>query len=219
VFCVIAKTADVDTGPARPPSCAAYRRRVDYARLERRMRPGAWSECGFLGETESLRDVLEADAAALAELGIAAKEIADTLSVLVRAPDAIYARRFRDRDDGRFDEVSPGLERHAETAYAAVVERFGSLDVPELGDVLVGDRYEVGQLISLGVQECPWGPRTGNVCGAASRDWRIRNTVRDLELVGSDLIVHLSGEHGFFEGRASPYRTDPRALAELLELA
>jgi hypothetical protein len=192
---------------------------VDYARLERRMRPGARSECGFLGESESLRDVLEADAAALAELGIAAKDLADTLGLLVTATDAIYAPRFRDRFAGRFDEVPPRLERHAETAYAAVAERFGSLEITPLGDVLVGGRYEVGQLMSLGVQECPWGPRTGNLCGAASCDWQIRNTVRDLELSGSDLIVHLIGEHGFFEGPASPYRTDPRTLAELLELA
>ena len=64
----------------------------------------------------------------------------------------------------------------------------------------MGGRYEVGQLISLGIQECPWGPRTGKLCGSASCDWRIRDTVRDLELSGSELIVHLIGEHGFFEG-------------------
>jgi hypothetical protein len=183
------------------------------------MRPGAWSECGFLGEAESLGDVLASDAAALAELGVTATALADTLGLLIRAPDAVFAPRFRGRRGGRFDGARPELVRHAEAALAAVVERFGSLELPEIGDVIVGDRYEVGQLMSLGVQECPWGPRTGNLCGAASRDWRIRNTARDLELSGSDLIVHLIGEHAFFEGPASPYRTDPRALAMLLELA
>jgi len=182
------------------------------------MRPGAWSECGFLGETESLREVLESDAATLVELGITATALAETLGVLIRAPDAIYARRFRDRFDGRFDELPPRLERHAEAAYEAVVERFGSLDVPEVGAVVVGDRYEVSELMYLGLQDCPWGSSTGKTCGSASRDWRIRNTVRDLELRGSHLIVHLIGDHGFFEGHGSPYRTDPRALAELLEL-
>jgi hypothetical protein len=193
---------------------------VDYAELERRMRPGAWSECGFLGEAESLRDVLDADAAALAELGVTAQALADTLGLLVEAPDAIFARRFRGRLGGRLDGIRPELVHHAETVFAAVVEHFGSLEVPHLGnvDVFVGDRYEVEQKMYLGVQECPWGARTGSLCGAARRDWRIRNTVRDLELTGSDLIVHLIGEHGFFEGPASPYRTDPRALAELLEL-
>ena len=85
--------------------------------------------------------------------------------------------------------------------------------------MFVGNRYEVELTMYFGLQECPWGPRTGKVCSSASRDWRIRDTVRDLELSGSELIVHLIGEHGFFEGPASPYRTDPRALAELLELA
>ena len=230
---------------------------MDYAKLERRMRPGAWSECGFLGEAESLRDVLESDAATLAELRVTAKELADTLGLLIRAPDAIFARRFRDRfgerhgsqplvlmfrcqsatgQDGNAQAgrdhlpdslqgialqdigVPLRLERHAETALAAVVERFGSLECPVSGGVLVGNRYEVQQTMYLGVQECPWGPRDGQLCGGASNDWRIRDTVRDLELSGSELIVHLIGEHGFFEGPASPYRTDPRALAVLLEL-
>ena len=184
------------------------------------MRPGARSECGFLGEAESLKDVLDSDAATLAELGITSKALADTLGLLVRAGDAMFARRFRDRFGDRFDEVLWGmLEREAETALATVVERFGSLELPELGIVFVGNRYEVELTMYFGLQECPWGPRTGKVCSSASRDWRIRDTVRDLELSGSELIVHLIGEHGFFEGPASPYRTDPRALAELLELA
>jgi hypothetical protein len=35
---------------------------------------------------------------------------------------------------------------------------------------------------------------------------------------GPELITHLIREHGFFEGFESPYRVDPRALAELLQL-
>jgi hypothetical protein len=41
---------------------------------------------------------------------------------------------------------------------------------------------------------------------------------RNLELSGSALLPHLIGEHRFFEGPASPYRLEPRALAEILEL-
>jgi hypothetical protein len=192
--------------------------RVDYAKLEKRMRPGAWSECGFLGERESLREVLDSDAATLIELGVTAKALADTLGLLIRAPDAVVARRFQDRLGGKFDDVPPRHQREAERVFAAVVERFGSLEVSDAGEVFVGDRYEVEQQMYLGGQECPWGPREGKLCGYGSHDWRIRNTVRDVELSGSELIVHLIGEHGFFEGPATPYRTDPRALATLLEL-
>jgi hypothetical protein len=32
------------------------------------------------------------------------------------------------------------------------------------------------------------------------------------------LIVHLIREHGFFEGRESPYRVDPGDLVRVLEL-
>jgi hypothetical protein len=54
--------------------------------LERRMRPGAWSEGGFLGRDERLGDVLAADARTLAELGLNAKELAEPLALLVEAP-------------------------------------------------------------------------------------------------------------------------------------
>jgi hypothetical protein len=39
-----------------------------------------------------------------------------------------------------------------------------------------------------------------------------------LELSEPALIAHLIGEHRFFERLESPYRVDPRALAESLEL-
>jgi hypothetical protein len=37
---------------------------IEIEELERRMRPGAWSERGFLGQDERLEDVLAADAGA-----------------------------------------------------------------------------------------------------------------------------------------------------------
>jgi predicted ATPase with chaperone activity len=41
---------------------------MDVAELERRMRPGGWSEGGFLGHDERLADVLAADARTLEAL-------------------------------------------------------------------------------------------------------------------------------------------------------
>ena len=64
------------------------------------MRPGAFSQRGFLGEHESLEYVLAADARALEELGLTAEELADPLDRLIDAAEA--ARRRPVRVDGRF---------------------------------------------------------------------------------------------------------------------
>jgi hypothetical protein len=74
---------------------------------------------------------------------------------------------------------------------------------------------------TFGYQECPWSPTKllgGKPCATGSSDWGIRDRQRGLEMKGPGLITHLIREHGFFEGFESPYRVDPRALAELLQL-
>jgi hypothetical protein len=188
--------------------------------LERRMRPGAWSDVGFLGLHERLEDVLQADALTLAELGLTASELAEPLALLIQAP------LLSDReplDDFPFtDEL-----RARDAALRAELERrFGPVEETPSG-TLVGGRYQVDVTLTLGVQECPWSPiRVGDapegelvrLCGGGSGDWWIRNLARREELDGPELIEHLIGEHGFFEGRESPYRVDPERLARLLEL-
>jgi hypothetical protein len=50
------------------------------------MRPGRWSDGGFLGANERLEEVLAADRRTLAELGLARQEIVEPLSLLIDAP-------------------------------------------------------------------------------------------------------------------------------------
>jgi hypothetical protein len=81
--------------------------------LERRMRPGAWSDDGFLGETESLSEVLARDERTLAELGITCDELADDLALLIEAADYAYlplVERFP-ADWPRLEESKMRLER------------------------------------------------------------------------------------------------------------
>ena len=59
--------------------------------VEERMRPGNFSAAGFLGPRESLRDVLDADARALAVLGVGAAALANFLEELLVA--AIGSKR------------------------------------------------------------------------------------------------------------------------------
>jgi hypothetical protein len=76
-----------------------------------------------------------------------------------------------------------------------------------------------------GRQPCPFLDDTESTrCEAgahlrlASTDWRIRNLQTRDELGGPGLVVHLIGDHQFFEGHGSPYRVEPAKLARLLGL-
>jgi hypothetical protein len=156
---------------------------VPLDEIEARMRPGRFSQAGFLGPRERLRDVLAADASELDDLGVSAHALAAQLRTLLEA--AVASRSV----------ITP-----------------------------VG-QYEVRVQRYKGPQICPFAPQPHeNPCPAgggarfASIDWEIRNTRRHVRLSGPGLIVHLIDAHAFFEGRQSPYRVAPRALAGLLEL-
>lgn len=64
----------------RPPD---FECRVPLEEVEARMRPGRFSEKGFLGPNETLRQVLDADAHALDDLGISAQHLAEQLGSLL----------------------------------------------------------------------------------------------------------------------------------------
>jgi hypothetical protein len=193
---------------------------MDVEELERRMRPGAWSEVGFLGKDERLEDVLSADRQILAELGLAPDLLAESLERLLGAT----RMRWLAFPEGLDEETL----RTARAAVDAAEEAFGPVEVIEAWPerVLVGGRLEVSELAFAGFQECPWGPGFANaklyeplqLCGSGSTDWSIRDVHRDLEMRGPSLITHLIRAHGFFEGFESPYRVDPRALADLLQV-
>jgi hypothetical protein len=51
------------------------------------MRPGAWSEVGFLGRRERLNEVLARDRQTLVELGVTCEELADKLESLLDAAE------------------------------------------------------------------------------------------------------------------------------------
>ena len=78
--------------------------------------------------------------------------------------------------------------------------------------VPVGEGLEAATNDSRGMLICPWGDNT--------RHFKTLTTLRrrDAErgLRWSDLSIHLIGEHGFFQGRGSAFRLEPRELVQLL---
>jgi len=70
---------------------------VPLEEVEARMRPGIFSQTGFLGPDESLRQVLDTDARALGELGVSARTLAERLRDLLEAAVASKRRVTRVR--------------------------------------------------------------------------------------------------------------------------
>ena len=46
----------------------------------------------------------------------------------------------------------------------------------------------------------------------------VRNTKLDREITFTDMHIHLVGSHGFYEGKGSPFRLEPKELAAVLDI-
>jgi len=68
---------------------------VPLEEVEARMRPGNFSQAGFLGREENLRQVLDSDARTLEELGVTADSLGDRLGQLLES--AIASTRTQTR--------------------------------------------------------------------------------------------------------------------------
>lgn len=165
---------------------------ADLPILEARMRPGP-HESGFLGEGESLGDVLRNDFETLKRLGITHHEISDLLG-----------------------QVVSGRTNHYQV-------------------IIGGKKFAVDAVAWLGHEECPFGRQVeyveadkrgiyhyqhdfGNVDymldvhSRGSQDFTVTSIENGERLKFGGLLVHLIGEHGFFEGPTSSYRLSPERV-------
>jgi hypothetical protein len=78
----------------------------------------------------------------------------------------------------------------------------------------VEDRYEVAIQEVRGVVPCPW-PHPGTFPKSM-----VRLTRKDTgeTISWTELQIHMVAEHGFYEGRGSPFRIAPADLARILDL-
>jgi len=168
---------------------------LNIDRIEARMRPGAFSESGFLDASERLAEVVERDAAVLARLGVSHEEIADRLERLV-------CRRLQMENDRSTREIMEHSRTHGWVRGYEVAQ--GIIAVTPL-------RY-------MGHQNCPFESQDGILCGErSSMDSPFYNTVNDKILVVAELALHLIRDHHFFEGSV-PYRADPQEILEVIRI-
>jgi hypothetical protein len=80
--------------------------------------------------------------------------------------------------------------------------------------ITVEPHYEIRVISVRGKLPCPFGdpgifPKTNTV---------VRNTKLGRELTFTDMHIHMVGSHGFYEGKGSPFRLEPKDLAEVLDI-
>jgi len=55
-------------------------------------------------------------------------------------------------------------------------------------------------------------------CLSPKTNVTVRNLAIDQEITYTDLNIHLIAEHGFYQGKGSPFRLEPEELVKILEI-
>lgn len=79
-------------------------------------------------------------------------------------------------------------------------------------DVRIGESLEARTTSARGMIPCPW-PHPGRHGKTVTI---VTRTDTGQTVQWSDLNIHLIEAHGFFEGRGSPFRNEPKTLIEVL---
>lgn len=84
----------------------------------------------------------------------------------------------------------------------------------ELGDPIVLGNFEVEVIEYMGWAGCPFKDNKKS----GKRITNITNLRTGKTMSWTDVGIHLIKDHGFFQGKGSHFRIEPREIAEFLEL-
>lgn len=167
----------------------------DTSPVEERMKPGKSSSAGFLGEGETLSEVIARDSELLKDLGIS------------------------------HERVAVELGRYAPNCLAgfAYFERFRSEKIRECIQGKVRDDSrgirELDHVTWRGSQACPYDDgRETNRGIYLAREMYLGGIRSSVELHFSGLLPHLIAEHRFFEGNGTHYRREPLELISFFDI-
>lgn len=185
--------------------------------LESRMRPGAWSEMGFLGHLESLEVVLAQDSQTLKALHISCQQIAEALEKILQSvldqEDKLLKENLQEYWKRQGKE--PIFDLYLEDLPNPIPNfSLNNLPSTDLG-YLIENKFQVFMRHYRGLQKCPWGCEYDYW---SSKTFLILNRQSGKFVTGSGLIVHLIRKHHFFEGLETSFRVDPARVVDVLEL-
>ncbi|MGD9927617.1 MAG: hypothetical protein AB7S66_08705 [Sphaerochaeta sp.] len=105
--------------------------------------------------------------------------------------------------------------RRTHEAIAERMKYFRKRGTEGLGEfITVDENFEVKVETVRGVLPSPFGGK--GMYGKANTT--VRNKKLDKAVVFTDLHIHFIGDHGFYEGKGSPFRLEPEELITVLEV-
>lgn len=140
------------------------------------------------------------------------------LEKLLRSSKLVAGGFLGDDRRGVIEIIEADATRLAELGVTAREVAARMLEVTAAGMKGLGTPVRAGTALEVTVDDnrglmiCPWA-HPGRYTKTVTT---LRNTETGKVLRWSNLSIHLIGEHGFFEGKGSAFRSEPEDLVEML---
>lgn len=206
---------------------------VPISELERRMRPGEYSESGFLGKNESLLDVMMRDNDYVLDRNLTHKALARPLGCALytakKLSDGLCAKDISEKFGpefvfekliytGDYDfSARGGLPKESQ---GRKKKNHWSLCKHEAIFAYKGERYKVHTVGYLGYQYSPFGQDDDDYLNDRSSVNVKVTRLRDNESIEfGGLLVDMIGKYGFYEGLKMPRASYPEISSRSFRLA
>lgn len=211
---------------------------IPLANLEQRLRPGNSSQVGFMGQDESLIEVVHSDWQIVEKYGITHKEIADKLKELIvkSSEKKSFLAKLFSRNGSLLAEsydylparmLTMGSQSCPWGCRGVSGQNSGYIIRKELSEelkvgveLLVASDGDVAKFEETAKSIAEIAPNSPGAKGMREAVEEIRQALENglTYTIITRLLPHLIEEHHFFEGKQSPYRADPELLIKALNL-
>ncbi|HEV3003509.1 MAG TPA: hypothetical protein VGX78_03570 [Pirellulales bacterium] len=114
--------------------------------------------------------------------------------------------------DNRYVVAELGLTHQELAKHLLVMAMIGAEHLPKGEFLYHGRRFKAEGRMYMGVQESPFDDGT-----ATGADFWVENLSNGKTLKFSGLIADMVERYGFYEGKGTPYRVDPREIIEVFD--
>ncbi len=115
--------------------------------------------------------------------------------------------------------ISQDLDTLAALEVSHVILGEAMRQLTRKGMAAMGEEVDTGEYLVKTEEYMGWlGCPFKDARRAAKRNTRVTDKATGQQMRWSDLSIHLIEEHAFFQGKGSPFRLEPEALAAFLRL-
>jgi len=192
-FLTIEEIREEDMLISEQVQSVAPRDLLAFSRIEKVMRPGAWSTEGFLSSDEKLYDVYQKDDETLKRLKITYDQVADKLDAIIK-----FCRNCEWVPEDTGDTCN---------LHNLKIKRICYLGYQGCPFGCSGELEELGEGYHDLLRKTH-----------SATDFDVTNSVLKESIFFSELHSHLIRDHHFFEGHTK-YRLDPEQCIKVLEIS